>query len=78
MFKLESEIKFDSKKQATNFIDSIKPELGEKFLRSETKISLKGEKVFIKIRASDRASMRASLNSVMKPINLFLRLEAIK
>jgi tRNA threonylcarbamoyladenosine modification (KEOPS) complex Pcc1 subunit len=78
MFKLESEIKFDSKKQATNFIDSIKPELGEKFLRSETKISLEGEKVFIKIMASDRASMRASLNSIMKPINLFLRLEAIK
>jgi tRNA threonylcarbamoyladenosine modification (KEOPS) complex Pcc1 subunit len=78
MFNFESEIKFDSSTEASNFFDSIKPELGEEFSRSKTEIKKKKETIFVKITASDRASMRASLNSIMKPINLFSKLEEIK
>ncbi len=78
MFDFESEIKFDSQKKATCFLDSIKPELREEFSRSKTKILRKKEKIFVKINALDKASMRASLNSIMKPIKLFSKLEEIK
>ena len=78
MFKLETEIKFDSIEQAKNFHDSIKPELGEEFSRSKTHIKRNGEKLDVKINASDRGAMRASLNSVMKPLDLYMQLEAIK
>ena len=78
MFRIESEIKFDSGKSASDFYDSIKPEMGEEFSRSTTKILKKKETIFVEIKALDRAAMRASLNSVMKPINLFEKLEEIK
>jgi tRNA threonylcarbamoyladenosine modification (KEOPS) complex Pcc1 subunit len=78
MFDFESEIKFDSKEKAKCFLNSIEPELGEEFSRSKTKILRKKEKIFVKINASDKASMRASLNAIMKPINLFSKMEAIK
>ena len=78
MFEFESEIKFDSEKKASNFLDSVKPEIGEEFSRSKTKVFRKKEKIFVEIQSLDKASMRASLNSIMKPIKLFSKLEEIK
>ena len=77
MFRLEAEITFDSTEKAKQFRESIKPETGEEFSRSKTRMKQKGEKLEVEINASDRAAMRASLNSVAKPLALFARLEEI-
>ena len=79
MLFLNIQIKFDSKKQLKVFFNSVKPELEERFSRSETKVASKEEDVleFI-IRASDNTALRASLNTIMKPLKLFKQLETIK
>jgi len=78
MFFLDIKIDFDSKEQLNSFFESIKPELKEEFTRSETKFASKGESLEVNIRASDKAAMRASLNSIMKPLKLFNQLEALE
>ncbi|MBT4870036.1 MAG: hypothetical protein HON47_00480 [Candidatus Diapherotrites archaeon] len=78
MLFLDIKIKFDSKKQLDAFFGSIKPELNEEFKRSETKIASKGESLEVSIRASDKTALRASLNSITKPLKLFNQLEALE
>ena len=78
MLFLDIKIDFDSKEQLEFFFGSIKPELNEEFARSETKIASKGKSLEVKIRASDKAALRASLNSIMKPLKLFNQLEALE
>ena len=77
MFSLDVKITFDSKEQAKNFFCSIKPELDEEFLRSRTKIAQKDNVLEVSISASDKTALRASLNSLMKPLVLFGELEAL-
>jgi len=77
MFSLDIKITFDSKKQAKDFFCSIKPELSEEFLRSRTKIAQKDSVLEVSIFASDKTALRASLNSLMKPLVLFGELEAL-
>jgi len=78
MFAMQIKIDFDSEKKAKLFFSSIKPELEEKFSRSETKISLNKKKLGVNIRAQDKSAMRATLNSIVKPLTLFNNLESIK
>ena len=77
MFLIELKIGFDSDKEAKIFFKSIEPELVD-FLRSETKISQKGPVMNVIIKAADKSSMRASFNSVIKPLILFNNLEKVK
>jgi len=78
MLFLDIKIVFDSKKQLSAFFGSIKPELSEEFSRSEVKVVSKGESLEINIRASDKTALRASLNSITKPLKLFNQLEALE
>lgn len=77
MYSLETQIEFDSQKDANIFYESIKPELTA-FKRSQTKVKVKKAFMDIKINASDKTAMRASLNSVVKPLILFTQMEEIK
>lgn len=78
MFLLEVKLGFDSKDQAKRFFSSIKPELGEEFLRSKTTIALKEETLEFKVSAQDKTALRASLNALLKPLVLFTQLEELK
>jgi tRNA threonylcarbamoyladenosine modification (KEOPS) complex Pcc1 subunit len=77
MFVLEIKLGFDSKEQATRFFKSIKPELGEDYLRSKIKIAQKEEVLEVNISASDKTALRATLNGVLKPLVLFSELEEL-
>lgn len=77
MYFLNIAVAFESNKKATNFFKSIKPELTENFERSQTKIFLKKNSLKIKISASDKTALRASLNSLLKPLILFQELEEL-
>ena len=78
MLFLEIKIDFDSKEKLDSFFGSIKPELDSEFARSETKIASKGKSLEVMIRASDKTALRASLNSIMKPLKLYDQLEALE
>lgn len=77
MYFLEIDVAFDSKQKAIDFFKSIKPEIMESFQRSETKIFLKKESLQVKISATDKTALRASLNSLLKPLILFQELEEL-
>jgi len=77
MFSLDIKIGFDSKRQAMDFFKSIKPELDEEFGRSRTTVALKDKLLVVNVSASDKTALRASLNSLMKPLILFNDLEEL-
>ena len=77
MFFVELKINFNTGEEAKAFFKSIEPELND-FSRSETKITQKSSLLTVSINASDRAAMRASYNSIIKPLILFNKLEEIK
>lgn len=77
MFFLEVTLEFDSKKQALRFFKSIKPELEEDYLRSKMVITQKSEKLKVSISAQDKTALRASLNSLLKPLILFESIEEL-
>lgn len=77
MLQLDIKIEFDSKDLAVKFFKSIEPELKEKYSRSEIKFHLKNEKLCFDINANDKTAMRATLNSIMKPLILFEKLGGI-
>ncbi|MFA6268247.1 MAG: KEOPS complex subunit Pcc1 [archaeon] len=77
MFSLELKLDFDSKNQAKRFFKSIQPELAEEFLQSKTKVAQKENRLEITVSAQDKTALRASLNSFLKPIVLFMQLEEI-
>ena len=78
MFFLEIKLDFDSKKQALRFFKSIKPELEEDYLRSKLVVSQKDSKLIASISAQDKTALRASLNSILKPLILFESIESIE
>jgi tRNA threonylcarbamoyladenosine modification (KEOPS) complex Pcc1 subunit len=77
MYFLEIDIAFETNNKAMDFFKSIKPELSESFSRSETKIFLKKNSLKTKISATDKTALRASLNSLLKPLILFQELEEL-
>ncbi len=77
VFEIKITIDFDSKKQSDIFFKSIKPELEEKFNKTDTRVSQKGNKIGFEVRAVDKSSARASLNSIMKPLKLLKKLEEL-
>jgi tRNA threonylcarbamoyladenosine modification (KEOPS) complex Pcc1 subunit len=76
MFLLKISISFDSKSAAKRFFDSIKADLFE-FERSSMKISQKEETIIISVSAQDKTALRASLNSILKPLVLFEQVEKL-
>lgn len=75
MFSLKIKVEFDSKNQALRFFKSIKPELEEEYLRSKTRVSQKENVLEFFITAQDKTALRASLNSISKPLFLFQKIE---
>jgi len=75
MFSLQVKLDFDSKEQALRFFKSIKPELEEEYLRSKMRITQNKEKLEVLISAQDKTALRASLNSLLKPLILFDKIE---
>jgi len=77
MFFLEIKLEFDSKDQALRFFKSIKPELEEEYLRSKMRITQKNEELQVLVSAQDKTALRASLNSLLKPLVLFDNIEKL-
>jgi tRNA threonylcarbamoyladenosine modification (KEOPS) complex Pcc1 subunit len=77
MFSLKVRIEFDSKNQALRFFKSIKPEIEEDYVRSKTRVSQKENILEFLITASDKTALRASLNSITKPLKLFEEIEEL-
>ncbi|VVB74975.1 Transcription factor Pcc1 [uncultured archaeon] len=77
MFLLEVWLCFDSKDLAKRFFGSIKPELTEEFSRSRTTIAQKDNELKVRVSASDKTALRASLNALLKPLVLFNELEEL-
>ncbi|MGI6589938.1 MAG: KEOPS complex subunit Pcc1 [Candidatus Iainarchaeum sp.] len=77
MFSIKLKVEFDSKSQALRFFKSIKPELEEEYLRSKTRVSQKENVLDFLITASDKTALRASLNSITKPLKLFEMIEEL-
>jgi tRNA threonylcarbamoyladenosine modification (KEOPS) complex Pcc1 subunit len=71
MYHLKLTVSFDSNDDALFFFKSINPELDEDYLRSKTKVLKSKNKLFFLIDAIDKTALRASLNSIRKPLNLF-------
>ncbi|MFA5360840.1 MAG: KEOPS complex subunit Pcc1 [archaeon] len=77
MFSLKVRVEFDSKNQALRFFKSIKPEIEEDYVRSKTRVSQKENVLEFLITASDKTALRASLNSITKPLKLFEEIEEL-
>ncbi|HPM85775.1 MAG: KEOPS complex subunit Pcc1 [Candidatus ainarchaeum sp.] len=77
MFSLKVRVEFDSKNQALRFFKSIKPEIEEDYVRSKTRVSQKENILEFLITASDKTALRASLNSITKPLKLFEEIEEL-
>jgi tRNA threonylcarbamoyladenosine modification (KEOPS) complex Pcc1 subunit len=77
MFLLEVKLCFDSKDLAKGFFGSIKPELSEEFSRSKTTIAQNDNELKVRVSASDKTALRASLNALLKPLVLFNELEEL-
>jgi tRNA threonylcarbamoyladenosine modification (KEOPS) complex Pcc1 subunit len=77
MFFLQVKLDFDSKEAALRFFKSIKPELEEEYLRSKMKITQNKEKLEVFVSAQDKTALRASLNSLLKPLVLFESIEKL-
>ncbi len=77
MFFLQVKLDFDSKEAALRFFKSIKPELEEEYLRSKMKITQNKEKLEVFVSAQDKTALRASLNSLLKPLVLFDSIEKL-
>ncbi len=77
MFLLEVKLCFDSKDLAKRFFGSIKPELSEEFSRSKTTIAQNDTELKVRVSASDKTALRASLNALLKPLVLFNELEEL-
>jgi tRNA threonylcarbamoyladenosine modification (KEOPS) complex Pcc1 subunit len=77
MFSLEIKLEFDSKSEAKRFFKSIEPEIKADFSRSKMTVAQKEGVLEVKISASDKTALRASLNSLIKPLTLFSQLEEL-
>ncbi len=77
MFSLEVKLEFDSKNQALRFFKSIKPELEDEYLRSKMRITQNNAELDVLVSAQDKTALRASLNSLLKPLILFDKIEEL-
>lgn len=75
---LKIKIFFETKEKAIIFFKSIKPDLEEKFVRSQIKIFQKKNLLNFVVSAVDKTAARASLNMIMKPLILFKELEGLE
>jgi tRNA threonylcarbamoyladenosine modification (KEOPS) complex Pcc1 subunit len=75
---LKLKVFFRSKENAVIFLKSIKPDLQEKFERSKTSVFRKNNLLNFSIIATDKTAARASFNAIIKPLKLFMILEAKK
>jgi tRNA threonylcarbamoyladenosine modification (KEOPS) complex Pcc1 subunit len=76
-FKIDLAIEFENNNKTLAFFKSIKPELSD-FERSKTIVSKNKNNLKFEIMASDKTAARASLNTIMKPLILFKKLEEFK
>lgn len=67
----EFEVEFENNTDAEIIYNSILPEIkSEKEVRSQSEIILDNNKIIIKIKSLDIVSLRASINSYVRWINL--------
>jgi len=68
---LDASIEFESKKKCENALKAIALDVMDSKARSITTITLKENFFLINIKAKDKTALRASFNSVLKPLILF-------
>ncbi len=66
MKKASFTFNFDSKSDAKIILESINPEIKHKIPKTDVKISILGEKLFLNIIARDTSSLRAAVNSYLR------------
>lgn len=76
MYTLKIKVKFDSERDSKNFIKSIKPELKD-FSGDKMLLSLNKNILGVEIKTSEKSKMRASFNSIRKPLELFNKLKEL-
>jgi tRNA threonylcarbamoyladenosine modification (KEOPS) complex Pcc1 subunit len=68
---LNARIDFPSKKEAETALKAIRYDVMNSTQRSITKLKVKNTAFLINIKAKDKTALRASFNSVLKPLILF-------
>jgi len=68
---LDAGIEFESKEKAETALKAVAHDVMESKARSITSITLKNNFFLINIKSKDKTALRASFNSVMKPLILF-------
>ena len=69
-YKLKLALQFGSEGEAAIVYKAVLPDLKRKHKRSQTKVSVEGDRIKMDIVASDPTALRASFNSVAKHIAL--------
>jgi tRNA threonylcarbamoyladenosine modification (KEOPS) complex Pcc1 subunit len=77
-FFLDANIDFSSEKEAKQALKAIAQDVMDSKARSITSISLKKNVFLINIKAKDKTALRASFNSVLKPLIIFYDLSGGK
>lgn len=72
---LDASIEFESKEKAEMALKAIAQDVMDSKARSITSITLKKNVFLINIKAKDKVALRASFNSVLKPLILFNNFE---
>ncbi len=67
----DASIKFESKEKAELALQAIASDVMNSKARSITSITIKNNFFLINIKAKDKTALRASFNSVLKPLILF-------
>ncbi len=70
-FFLDASIEFNSKQESEKALKAIALDVMDSRARSITSITLKKNFFLINIKAKDKTALRASFNSVLKPLILF-------
>ncbi|PIN98335.1 MAG: hypothetical protein COT90_04720 [Candidatus Diapherotrites archaeon CG10_big_fil_rev_8_21_14_0_10_31_34] len=68
---LDASIEFKSKEKAETALKAIAMDVMDSKARSVTSITVKNNVFLINIKAKDKTALRASFNSVLKPLILF-------
>jgi len=75
VYNFELTLFFDDEDTPKKILEIISPEMNSgKTLRSETNVRLKKDMLSINIKAKDLTALRASFNTLLKPIMLSKRL----
>jgi tRNA threonylcarbamoyladenosine modification (KEOPS) complex Pcc1 subunit len=68
---LNASIDFNSKEEAKHALKAVTADVMNSKTRSITNITLKKNVFLINIKAKDKTALRASFNSIMKPLIVF-------